>query len=110
MLTDFVILLSTLWENSPSRHHGAECQLQIHQGWGEYETMHTEITCIPACLGVGDFWLSFLRGLQYMTSGAKFLAVLMLGLLGTEHYRCSREVLETTENVLWFLWFTAMDL
>lgn len=50
------------------------------------------------CLEVGDFWLSFLMGLQCMTNGAKFLAVLMLGLLGTEHYRCSREVLETTEK------------
>lgn len=47
-----------------------------------------------------------------MTNGAKFLAVLMLGVLGTEHYRSSRGVLEGTErrNVSWFLWFAAMDL
>lgn len=49
VLTDFIILLSTLWENPPSCHHGAECQLQIHQGWGEYGSMPIEITCI-SCL------------------------------------------------------------
>lgn len=50
------------------------------------------------CLGVGDFWLSFLRGQQCMTREAKFLPVLMLCLLGIEHYRCSREILGSTEK------------
>jgi len=36
LLTDFIILLPTLWKNPPSCHHGAECQLQIHEGWGKY--------------------------------------------------------------------------
>lgn len=98
VLTDFIVLLSTLWENSPSCHHGAECQLQIHQGWGEYGSVYTEITCIPALFGSGRLLAELPEGLQCMTNGAKFLAVLMLGLLGTQHYRCSREVLESTEK------------
>lgn len=53
VLTDFIILLSALWENSTSCHHGAECQLQIHQGWCEYGSMHIDITCIPALFGSG---------------------------------------------------------
>ena len=52
MLTDFVILFPALWENPPSCHHGTECQLQIHQGWGEYgEGAWIVRRCTPALFG-----------------------------------------------------------
>lgn len=46
-LTDFVVLFPALWENPPSCHHGAECQLQIHQGRGECGV------CAESC---ADLW------------------------------------------------------
>jgi len=59
LLTDFIILLPTLWKNPPSCHHGAECQLQIHEGWGKYRKCAGVVwkLCVSVpCLEAWGFW------------------------------------------------------